>query len=383
MVANGERKNGKNDRERPARLIDVARRAEVSRATAARALGGYGLVGDETRERVVTAARELSYSANVVARAMRAGRTQTIGVVVADISNSFFSYAVRAMIDTAAKAGYHTLVLNTDDDLAKEADAVRVLIEKRADGLVVVPSSPSHYKHLAMDGELAKPLVLLDRRIKGLRVPTAYTDDRGGAGEAIELFLERAHVHIGLLVATAAARDGPQKSEPEGVVSTVQDRVGGALDALAKQRASKPAIRYSRSSVEEARAGALELLAHKPRPTAILATNEEMALGVLSACDELGLAIGTDVSLVSFDDSPWAKVIAPAVSVIKRPVYELGNAAVAALIREIRGEGKAGKIELPTELIDRQSVANIRNRRGGNDQFERARRNNSTAKHRR
>jgi LacI family transcriptional regulator len=362
-VASRDGKSGKNEGERAARLIDVARRAKVSRATAARALGGYGLVGDETRERVMNAARDLSYSANVVARAMRAGRTQTIGVVVADISNSFFSYATRAMIDTAAKAGYHTLVLNTDDDLAKEADAVRVLIEKRVDGLVVVPSSPSHFDHLVMDGELAKPLVLLDRRVKGLRVPTAYTDDWGGAGAAIELFRERGHVHIGLLVATAAARGGPQKLEPEGVVSTVQDRVGGALDALAKGRAGKPVIRYSRSSVEEARAGALELLAHKPRPTAILATNEEMALGVLSACGELGLAIGTDVSLVSFDDSPWARVIAPAVSVIKRPVYELGNAAVAALIREIRGEGRAGKIELATELIDRQSVANIPNRR--------------------
>nr|WP_258596972.1 LacI family DNA-binding transcriptional regulator [Mesorhizobium sp. AR07] len=108
----------------------MARRAKVSRATAARALGGYGLVGDQTRERIMTAARELNYSANVVARAMRAGTTQTIGVVVADISNSFFSYATRAIIDTAALSGYQTLVLNTDDDLTKEIEAVRVLVEK-------------------------------------------------------------------------------------------------------------------------------------------------------------------------------------------------------------------------------------------------------------
>jgi LacI family transcriptional regulator len=87
-----ERKNGKNDMDRPARLVDVARRAKVSRATAARALGGYGLVGGETRERVLTAARELSYSANVVARAMRAGKTQTIGVVVADLQLRHQSY---------------------------------------------------------------------------------------------------------------------------------------------------------------------------------------------------------------------------------------------------------------------------------------------------
>ena len=122
-MARGSGEAEKDTAERPARLLDVARRAGVSRATAARALGGYGLVGDETRERVHAAARELNYSANVVARAMRAGKTLTIGVVIADISNSFFSYATRAIIDTAAQAGYQTLVINTDDDLAREIDA--------------------------------------------------------------------------------------------------------------------------------------------------------------------------------------------------------------------------------------------------------------------
>jgi LacI family transcriptional regulator len=359
-------KAGKKDTgqsERPARLIDVAQRAEVSRATAARALGGYGLVGDETRERVLAAARELDYSANVVARAMRAGKTQTIGVVVADISNSFFSHATGAIIDTAAKAGYVTLVLNTDDDLAKEVEAVRVLVEKRVDGLIVVPSSPTQYDHFVLKGELAKPLVLLDRRVEGLRVPAAYTDDRGGAKEAIELFLARGHVHIGLLVATAAARGGVEASQPEGVVSTVTDRVAGALEAIKAHRAANPAIRYSRSTLEAAHSGALELLAQKPRVTAILATNEEMALGVLAACGELGLVIGKDVSLVSFDDTPWSKAIAPSMSVVKRPVSELGNAAATALIKAIRGEGRSRKIELATQLIDRGSVANVLKRR--------------------
>ncbi|MDF0504639.1 LacI family DNA-binding transcriptional regulator [Burkholderia cenocepacia] len=350
-------KKGAAQGERPARLIDVAHRAEVSRATAARALGGYGLVGDETRERVLAAARELNYSANVVARAMRAGRTLTIGVVVADISNSFFSHATRAIIDTAAKAGYQTLVLNTDDDLAKEIDAVRVLMEKRVDGLIVVPSSSTHHDHLVQEGELAKPLVLLDRKALGLTVPVVCTDDRGGAKAAVELFLERGHTRIGLLVATAAARGGPEATLPNDAVSTVHERVAGALEAIDAHRARKPIIRYCRSTIEEARVGALELLTQKVPASAILATNEEMTFGVLAACDELGLAVGKDVSLVSFDDTPWSRAIAPAVSVIRRPVYALGHAAATALIKEIRGEGRSGEIKLPVELIDRRSVA--------------------------
>ena len=359
-MANKANGNGRGNVERAARLIDVARRAKVSRATAARALGGYGLVGDQTRERVMAAARELNYSANVVARAMRAGTTQTIGVVVADISNSFFSYATRAIIDTAAQAGYQTLVLNTDDDLAKEIDAVRVLVEKRVDGLIVVPSSATSFDHLVLDDDLAKPLVLLDRSVVGLGVASACTDDRGGAKAAIELFLERGHVHIALLLATAAAH-GAETSQPEGVVSTVRERAAGALEALAAKGAPEPIVRYSRSDLEASRDAALELLRQRPRPTAILATNEEMALGVLAACGELGLIIGKDVSLISFDDSPWAKVIAPAMSVIRRPVYELGSAAVTALIRQIKGKGKSGRIELPTQLIDRMSVAVVHN----------------------
>ncbi|MGO1077513.1 LacI family DNA-binding transcriptional regulator [Inquilinus sp. CA228] len=344
-------------------MIDVARRAKVSRATAARALGGYGLVGGSTRERVLAAARELNYSANVVARAMRAGSTQTIGVVVADISNSFFSYAIRAIIDTAAREGYQTLVLNTDDDLAKEIDAVRLLLEKRVDGLIVVPSSATRYDHLVLDDDLAKPLVLLDRSVEGLAVASACTDDRGGARAAIDLFLERGHVHIALLLATAAAH-GSETSQPAGVVSTVRERMAGALEALAAKGAPDPLICYSRSDLAASHAAALQLLAQRPRPTAVLATNEEMALGVLAACGELGLTIGEDVSLISFDDSPWAKVITPALSVVRRPVYALGSAAVTALIRQIRGEGSPGRIELPIQLIDRRSVADLHRLRG-------------------
>ncbi|MFV0491026.1 MAG: LacI family DNA-binding transcriptional regulator [Pseudorhodobacter sp.] len=353
-----DRDDAEGSGDRPARLIDVARRAKVSRATAARALGGYGPVGAATREKVQIAARELNYSANVLARAMRAGTTKTIGVVVADISNSFFSSAVRAIIDTATAAGYQTLVINTDDNIQREIEAVRVLLEKRVDGLIVVPSSINIYDHLMLEGELAKPVVLLDRRLMGLDVACAYTDDRAGAKAAVELFLESGHKHIGLLLATAAA-NGPKVVQPAGAVATVVDRQDGAMEALHMAQAPCPAIRYSRSNVDESTAAAKELLAMNPRPTAILATNEEMALGVVSACMELGLAVGCDISLISFDDSPWTRVFSPAISVIRRPVHDLGNAAVSALIQEIQGGGRSGKIVLPTTLIDRASVARL------------------------
>lgn len=342
---------------RPARLIDVARLAKVSRATAARALGGYGLVTDETRERVATAAKTLNYRLNEVARAMRAGRTQAIGVVLADISNSFFASAARAIIDTSAALGYQALILNTDDDRDREMEAVRILVEKRVDGLIVVPSEPTGNEHLREAGALAGRIVLLDRRISDLQVSTVTSDDRQGARDAVALLIARGHRRIGVLISTAAA-PRHATAQPRQAVSTARDRAAGALAALHDAGLTLPEawLRYSRNDITTVTQAALAILASEPRPTAMLASCEEMAIGILAACRQLGLAVGKDVALISFDESPWSAVLNPAVSVVRRPIYDMGRAAVDLLVRQIRGSAAPQSIELPTQLISRDSV---------------------------
>jgi LacI family transcriptional regulator len=121
-------------------LPDVAQAAGVSTATAARALGGYGSVREETRQRVQAAAAELGYRANSLARSLITGSTNTIGVVLADIENSFFARALRGIADTAHTEGFEVVLVNSDEDLGNERNAVRVLTEKRVDGLVVCPA---------------------------------------------------------------------------------------------------------------------------------------------------------------------------------------------------------------------------------------------------
>ncbi|PRH88395.1 LacI family transcriptional regulator [Labrys okinawensis] len=345
---------------RPARLLDVARLAKVSRATAARALGGYGLVTEETRERVAAAARALNYRLNEAARAMRAGRTQVIGVVLADISNSFFASAARAIIDTCASLGYQTLIVNTDDDLKTEIEAVQTLTEKRVAGMIVVPSSPDHNEHLQKAGAGEGRMVLLDRRIADIPVSTVTTDDRGGAREAVELFIARGHTRIGLVVLTAAATSQRQ-SEPRGAVSSARDRVLGAREALEAAGLDLPKawLRYTPNNPRMIIDAVTSILRAEPRPTAILATCEEIAIGVLAACRALNLVVGRDVALVSFDESPWSGALTPAISVVQRPIYEMGRAAVNLLVRQIQG-GEAGRdVEMPTILIDRESVFDL------------------------
>jgi len=343
--------------DKAARLIDVARRAKVSRATAARALGGYGLVTEATRERVMAAATELNYRVNELARSMRSGRSLTIGVVVADISNSFFNSAIRAIIETASKAGYQILVLNTDDDIEKERNAVRVLIEKRVDGLIVVPASQTEIEHLIVQSEPEVPVVLLDRRVASDEIDFVTTDDRAAAGAAIRHFTAAGHVRIGLLVATASVeRYG--RVMPDQVVGTVRDRVKGATTALAELGlATNPEwTRYCHSSMETAREAMIEILSSNEAPTAILATNEEMALGALGAAQELGLQIGDDLSLIAFDEAPWAGVFRPPLSVVRRPVAKLGAMAVELLLKKIDDNSYRSSQILDAQLVARMSV---------------------------
>lgn len=344
---------------RPPRLVDVAKLAQVSRATAARALGGYGLVTEETQKKVEAASAQLGYRTNELARAMRAGRSLTIGLVVANISDSFFDRATRAIIDTASKAGYQVLVVDTHDDLEAEKRAVEVLLEKRVDGLIVVPSSADATGHLLRDGAPVAPMILLDRRLSGLDVGTVTTNDFASAVHAVELFLSRGHQRIGLL-ATSSEPHSIAPGGMKGAISAVRDRVEGYLHGIMAAGFAPESgwVRFSRDEHNEACRSALEMLCLPSRPTAVLTTNAEAALAVIDACQQLGLRVGPDVSLVSFDDASWAKVFRPSVSVLDRPVLELGETAVKSLLAQIQlPKGRVDSVVLENHLIDRESVA--------------------------
>lgn len=343
---------------KPARLVDIARRAEVSRATAARVLGGYSTVSQETKKKVLAAAKELNYVANDLARSMRSGKTLTIGVVVIDPSNSFFASAIHAIIETAGAVGYQILLLNTGDELRREKKAVQVLLEKRVDGLIVAPTSRTKTEHLRTIIRKGVPLVSLDRRIADLEIDAITTDDFATAKAAMELFARRGHRRVGMLVASSAA-DGYQPDLPTDAVSTVIDRGRGGLEGVRENGLEiRPEwIMFSKVELPIATEAAFKILSRPDRPTALLTTNEEMALGCITACETLNLSVGGDVSLISFDDAPWASIFRPALSVIRRPTYELGKRAATLLMDRIKGEKTPGSVTLAAELIDRQSVA--------------------------
>jgi LacI family transcriptional regulator len=356
MGGAGGSKDGKG--KKAARLVDVARLANVSRATAARALGGYGIVTPDTQRKVAEAAEALHYRVNDLARSMRSGKTLTIGVVVADISNSFTLNSIRGIIDASANAGYQSLVLNTDGDVQREREAVRVLREKRVDGLLVVPASRLDVDHLLGGGGHSAPVVLFDRFVEGLALDSVITADFEAARAAVNLLAEHGHRRIALLLGTAA-HHSHQETEPHDTVSAVRERARGAMAGFADAgiTVDPNLVRYAGSVAPTALAAARHLLAQSPRPTAILAGNEEMLLGALAAAGEIDLTIGRDLSLISFDDAPWLAVFRPPLSVIQRPTYELGRQAVALLLSKVGGNHLSDPIVLPATLINRGSIA--------------------------
>jgi LacI family transcriptional regulator len=349
------------DRHRGVTVADVARRAGVSKATAARALGDYGAVSDGVRERVQAAAEELDYRPNELARSMNTGKSKTIGVIVGDIENGYFGLAMRGISDTAKAAGYDVILINTSEDVRTEVDAVRVLLEKRVDGLIVAPASSFDTEHLRRVNESGRPLVLLDRRVPRLEAVSVEVDIAPSARKAASVLLDAGHTRIAFVSALQTEGEG-YSDDLELQVSSVTDRLAGIVDAL-RGRGIEPAedlIRFNAHGAKRTRAVTEDLLDLADAPTAIIASDSLIALEVLRTVKDRGLRVPDDLSFVMFDDFDWAAITDPPLTVVAQPIYDVGVAAARILLRRLAGlphDDIASR--LPATLVLRQSIGPV------------------------
>lgn len=358
--------------ERPAAptLLDVARTAGVSTATAARALGNYGSVRASTRDRVLAAAEELGYRANGLARSMVTGSTHTLGVVLSDIENPFFSRVLRGITDVAHLEGFEVIVANTDEQPELEEAAVRVLAEKRVDGLLVCPVDGRSSEHLQAAVRGGTPLVLVDRRLRDVAADSVQVDNRAAARSATERLISAGHRRIALLTGMdpvmAPAFGRGLKGIERAMVNTTAGRAAGYRDAL---EASGIGVDDSLVSLEgfrlvDAVRATTSLLSRPDAPTGILALDSLLALGALQAMRELKVRCPQDVSLVGFDDADWTEAVEPPLSVVAQPVHRIGTEACQLLIERIRGSARPEQHRiLRTSFVERASVAPARRHR--------------------
>ena len=340
-------------------VSDVARAANVSKATAARVLGGYGTVSEKIHEDVLAAAKALDYRPNELARSMTTGKSGIIGVVVGDIENPFFSLAVRGISDAAKAAGFNVILANSGERIEAEKAAVRLLIGKRVDGLIVTPSESRDISHLRDVHRSGRPLALLDRALPDLDVDTVTIDDRHVAMQATQILMRVGHRKIAYV--TAVDAEGHEYRDLEQIyTSSVRERIEGFLAVCRDAYIDRPErhVRLGAMSPEETRKVVTKLLSEPDRPTAILASDSLIALEIFKVIRERGLRIPEDVSLITFHDADWTSVTSPPITVIDQPVYALGKSVAELLIRRLKGEARPPeRLILPTSIIERDSVA--------------------------
>lgn len=331
-------------RRRLARVEDVARRAGVSTATVSRALNDRGPMAPATRERVLRAARALDYHPNWLARGLRRLRTDTIGLVVPDIENPFFTSVVKGVERAASGRGWNVVLGNTDEEHEREERLVRTLVERKIDGLLLTPAK-GPCDHLTRYIERRLPMVMVNRIIEELPIPGVAADNFQGACEATRHLLERGAVPLGVIVGTPG-------------LSTTETRLAGCRRAAAEcgVRDSDLVIGVGYGRLAQAYKAAQAFFDRTPRPRAIFAFNNLMAEGALMAIHDRGLACPGDVALIGFDDFRSAAALSPPLTVVEEFPEEMGARAVDELATVIEtGRTCASRIYLPTRLVIRES----------------------------
>lgn len=322
---------------------DVAKLAGVSRATACRALGGYGYVGEATKTKVLEAASKLKYSPHAIAKSMVTGRTRTVGLVVGDIENPFFASVARGVSDAITPEGYNLIVCSTNESLKDEAIALEGLYQKQVDGLIVAPVSSTDGSQIKDLTKRGVPVILVDRPSEGLDVDFVGVANSEGAYEAVRHLLQRGHRRIGFL--------------GDSIATTVE-RLEGYRRALSEEGVpvDESLIRIGAYSVENGYRSAVSLLSGTPCPTAVLAASNFMTTGLLMAIKDMQLRVPDQVAIVGFDDMDWLKLVSPAITAVAQPVYELGRVSAQHLLRRIAGDTRPKEFtRLSTRLIVRES----------------------------
>jgi LacI family transcriptional regulator len=324
-------------------IRDVARLANVSQATAARAMGGYGYVSEARRRRVEQAAEELGYRPNDIARALASGSTKTIGLIVGDIENPFFATLARGVADVVESEGYTLLLANSDENIEREQRAVEAFRTRLVEGIIIAPVTGSDSAHLRQGGW---PVVCVDRSIRGVDVDTVTVTNARGARMAVEHLLALGHSRIGVVTDSAEI---PSTAQRLRGYRTALRNAGIEVD---EDLISVAAL----STLSGGHAAARDLLERPDRVGAVFTTSNFMTAGAVRALRELDLQMPDDVALVAFDDLEWTTIIEPPITVIAQPVLELGTVAGQRILARVAGDkGPAQQIRLPTELVVRGS----------------------------
>lgn len=332
-------------RRRPT-MKDVAEHAGVSVSTVSYVLNDSGPVAPERRNRVLDAVRLLEYSPNESARSLKRRYASTIGMVVPELANQFFAMVTEGVQKAASARGVLVVLVVPDAAEQPEENQTKLLRSQRVDGVIYLSGTgvmPASLYELARSG----PVVLVDEQIPGMDLPAVVCNSRRGAREVAAHVLEAGHRRIAVIGGPAA-------------LWTAQQRLAGYREALAGAGLDPDSVRvltgdYRQASGAQA-AGEVLAAPAGERPTALLCANDLMAIGAMQRCRELGLRVPEDVSVVGFDDLPYAQLLTPRLTTVRQPAHDMGFRAATALLDSLEDKETGPFEQLPVEVQVRDSV---------------------------
>ncbi len=334
-------------------LKSIAQKLGVSVSTVSRVINGKSVhyrISKETEELVLKAAQDLSYSPNQLARGLRLKRTHTIGYIIPDISNPFFSSIAKSVENSARKLGYSILLCDSEESTEIESSSLKLMINRKVDGLIISPVGLI-VDHLVDISQKNIPIVLLDRYFPNLKIPFVTSNNYQGAFDAVNYLIENGHTCI-------ACIQGLVKTSPNN------DRVKGYRDAhFENNLVVNESLIVGDSFGEEN--GYLEtklLLKQSKLPTAIFSISNLISLGAMRAISEEGLKIPADISMISFDDQPYSRFLSTPMTTVAQQSTQIGQIATKLLIDQIESHRnfEPKGIFLPTKMIIRDSVLQIK-----------------------
>lgn len=328
-------------------IRDVAKRAGVATMTVSRVINNSDYVSETTRAKVEAAITELGYVPNMLGPSLRFDQTNTLAVILTDITNPFWTTVARGVEDAAHQASYSVILCNTDESLEKQEQYLHMLLKRRIDGILFVPAENSPAA-VQLIRQQKIGFVVLDRHLPGEDIDIVRGDSLGGAYNLTRHLIDLGHQNIAVI-------SGPKD------ISTSFDRVAGFQKAMeeADIRVREENIYWGSFNWKDSYRMAMKALSLSPPPTALMACNYFIAIGALKALSEVGLRIPEDISMVSFDDVPDIINPYPFLTVAIQEAYEMGFQATELLIARLRDEGpeEGQRIILPTKLLIRHSTA--------------------------
>ena len=350
----------KTDKKQAARtrpnLKELAALLGLSVSTVSRVLSGrseQNRIAPATQKLILKTAKKHGVIVDQNARGLRLRQTLTIGLLVPDIANPFFANFACSVEKAARAKGYSVLLCDSQESTDIERDSVNLLQARRVDGLILAPVGETH-EHLLPLWEGGTPIVLADRVFPQWDVPSVVADNFGGAGLAVNHLVSYGHRRIGCVQGIPASYAN-------------RERLRGYKAALkdAGIRFSQELLQGKDFTPEGGYSGTLELC-RRPlpsRPTALFALGSLLALGTMRAIQDCGLRVPRDISVVSFDEQPWAPVLSPSLTTVAQPVELMAAEAFSRLLDLMHpgsyGKSKARVLVMPVSLISRESVSSL------------------------